>query len=600
MSNVPKPEEQGHRSSQGIIADPIVKLETTGDIILGGNDPLVKLFVDWDGALGVEFKALRTIICQIASALNILNGQLSMLQGKSDEAIESVRALEQTAAAMEGMIQDCEIACQEMRVQVATAIPEVEIQSAGNSSSQLVKEEPRSAELNEDVAEGLKGVMERLEEVERVSREEVHRLALHFDKMEESLQRQQEMIEEDLEQRLTQGDDALSAVRTDVDTLRTVLQETSEKKVSKTELAELQLQIESVLEQQREEEEMLKDTHKNLEKLDGCIDLANESKTRMQEMWRIFRGEAQELREWISRGFNDLRCALRIKMDEPTAVTFIDDLRREVRENAVFLSEATSRVEAGIRHKAEAGDLVRLQDLVDDVTKQNGRLPQLLLGTKCLACDRHVSNAEVTDQGCVDVEQLKQREDLYQEVQQRLSRSPPRTAGSDVLKFVAVHVGSPVRKPGSSGNGVYEARDLNDDAPGTHHLVPLGHGSPKPTRTSTAPSTMTGRIPKPPNEERSYGRDPHLVRVIPRRPKPSSRREAGQGPSPGGQKPGTGQSIKDVLGSLPISRRPPTVEDRRGASVTSFEDRITRTPRVTDSQTSMFRSPSPLGLDDPF
>jgi len=208
----------------------------------------------------------------------------------------------------------------------------------------------------------------------------------------------------------------------------------------------------------------------------------------------------------------ELRNAVRSKMSEQEGLSHMSELRKELRDLAPFMSEAMSRVEANVRQKAEASDLQKIQDDMDVLNRTTGRPKQLLVGTKCLACDRQVSSADATDRGPLSLIDRKQEGDLWNEVQRTLDKQP---GTKDVLKYVAIHVGTPTRVPPRQNTAerrpgrdeIFDGRETSDTS-GGHYLMRMGGGGGV-TRPQTQP--IEGCPRSPPREATP------LVRVAPRR-----------------------------------------------------------------------------------
>jgi len=374
-----------------------------------------------------------------------------------------------------------------------------------------------------------------LERQEEVHMESATVLSERVQACEDGLQEQGDFIHNELPPRFEKVDDGLLAQKMDVEGLQITATEINTRKANRTELAELQKRVDAVAEIQTRDSATLEEAQQNLEKLHECITMANDNKTQTQALWKIFREESQEVRDWASRGFSELRAATRIKMDEAAALNCLDELRAELRNNTMHLAEASARVESGIRNKAEAGDLIRLEDTVHRVQTDTTRPKQLLIGTKCLACDRPALD-EVTLDGALHAAEDLQKEQLFRQVKRIISRD----AGQDVLNFVSVHVGSPTRVAGVTG-GCFEARDTRDHSPGSHALTAtssrgrqMALASRQNTETAAPPERAPPRV------------QPPLVRLTPRRPRTEPDQRYGSlAPS----------TLRDTLGSGGQRRR---------------------------------------------
>jgi hypothetical protein len=286
--------------------------------------------------------------------------------------------------------------------------------------------------------------------------------------------------------------------------------------------------------------QMLSTAQRNFQELSVLNELVKENKDRMQEMWKLFGQESQQVREWASSGFSELRAAVRAKMDEREAFRLVDDIRKEVRDLAPSLSEAMSRLEVDVRHKADLSSVAKLEDVTEELVRTIPRPKQLLIGTKCLACDRIVSERQCTDKGTLLADR-QQEEQLWSEVQKALNNTKvdSRPPGSkEVLKYVAIQVGSPSKAIALDGHsGIFDARDLGL---GGHHLVRAGGGGGGFSRPQTSCDPSTRRQPREP---------PPLVRIAPRRPVQTPRQGQPHRMPPG-------HSMRAALGQMPSTSTP--------------------------------------------
>merc|ERR1719331_2885009 len=95
--------------------------------------------------------------------------------------------------------------------------------------------------------------------------------------------------------------------------------------------------------------------------------MVNENKGRMQDMWELVCKESAELRDWAARGLSDLRTTMRGKMDEREAQLLVESIRKDVVNLAPSLSEAMSRLEIDVRHKADFSSVARLEDITEEL-----------------------------------------------------------------------------------------------------------------------------------------------------------------------------------------------------------------------------------------
>lgn len=538
------------------------------DEVVKTDGHLASLELDERGMLHVQHQAMNTVVGQVVRAINGACEQVEKVTVESEQNVDSISALEGHLAAFEARIRECEDACQEVRLQFGTMAT-----GPRPGSPQEREDSPEQIGALDALLEQISSISERQAAAERMQEEDRENFATKFDKANDLLIRHQDFFDDELETRLTQAEDDRVAIKAEVEALRSGLEDCNNKKATKVAAEELSRKVAELLEGHEEDHRMLTDARKQFVKLDGLTDLVNDNKIRMQDMWKLFSQESQGLREWASSGFNELRVAVRSKMEESDAQAHVNELRREVRELSPFLSEAVSRMESGLRLKAEASQVGRLKDGLDQLERQSGRPKQLLIGTKCLGCDREVSTAGFTDKSVIRLDRDRQQEDLFHEVQRVLAHEqnpghPDKlgSAPSDVLKYVAIHVGKPVKTRGTAtGMGMFDSTDPRDCSPGSHELIrsaPSTAGVPaNPRRPHTHDSSITR---SPPREI------PPLVRITPRKPQPPPRITSGSyAPmaSRDGQprRPIPQQTMRAALGPAPLPPSQATPRMQPGA-----------------------------------
>jgi len=344
-----------------------VMLDVTGDMVLTGSDVFSSLFIDRTGALSLEHDELRSIISQLAKAINVQHEKVQTLQTEVDEIHGNLHALSEEANSLRTRTHECEDTGREFAVKVSEL--RREIKAVADATGRELQDMSLYAKKEELVPleERCGELALQIERHEEVHMETATLLSERVQACEDSITRYDDFINNDLGVRFEKIDDGLLAHKMDLEGLQITATEINTRKASRTELAELQKRVDAVAEIQTRDSATLEEAHSNLENLHECINMANDNKAQTQALWKIFREESQEVRDWASRGFSELRAATRIKMDEATALNCLDDLRAELRNNTMHLAEASARVECGIRNKAEAGDLIRLEDAVHQV-----------------------------------------------------------------------------------------------------------------------------------------------------------------------------------------------------------------------------------------
>jgi len=232
-------------------------------------------------------------------------------------------------------------------------------------------------------------------------------------------------------------------------------------------------------------------------------------------------------------------------MSEQDALAHMAELRKEVRDIGPYVSEYMSRFEATLKSKAEASEVQRLLDDIEILHSSTSEPQQLLLGTKCLACDRATAGPSMTDQGAVSLVDKRQEEELWKDVQKAVLKSN-RDEPADPLKYVAIHIGSPARMDRGDGKGFIEARTNADKIHSGSYLVKVGGASKVQSRPATgADAESSLRAPREPTP---------LYRVTSRRPglRPLQPVQSPRIGTNGRNVPAT-TTIKDVLGTMNTS-----------------------------------------------
>lgn len=479
-------------------------LEVTGESIEDGS-PLTSLKLDDRNMLGTEYEALQKIIEQMCRAMNVLHQSVEKCKDDDEQLLDAVQHLEQQISSFEVRTRECEDTCQEIRLQLGTMV--TESQRAPEKEEVEVQSDVSKKDLNE-VIQKLDNLMRDVEATKKAVQKDADVQHQKMAEIEETMSRHQEFFDDDLEGRLAQFDDDRGAMKAELDAIGKSVEHATNHKASKVEVNEIASHVHRLDEGQSANSRMLQEAGEQFEKLNGLATKIDENQRNIQEMWSMFGKESQELREWASAGFVQLRSAVCTKMGEQEATSQVGEIRKEVRGLAPFLSEAMARVEASMNQKAEASDVQRLADQMEGFDKAAGRPKQLLVGTKCLACDRVVSTADTTDGGAVSLMDRAQQEELWHEVQRSLDKTiDHRQPGQkDVLKYVAIHVGNETSS--HAGHKRILCRNSQDEAPGGHSLMRVGGGGGFLSR----PQTHSGCDRSPPREM------PSLYRVPPRRP----------------------------------------------------------------------------------
>lgn len=134
---------------------------------------------------------------------------------------------------------------------------------------------------------------ERFEVTERAQQEDSDKFDRQIKDCNQHLERHSTTIEQDINAHLHELDDTLLSLKLDVESVQGSLTEANKSKASRAELAEMQKTLKAVLEEVEADHSTLEEAAANLGKLEMCISMAAENKSRTEELWRIFRGETQ-------------------------------------------------------------------------------------------------------------------------------------------------------------------------------------------------------------------------------------------------------------------------------------------------------------------
>lgn len=419
-----------------------LKLDMTGELV-GANERLSTFVIDDEGTLGASHYTLRKVLTQLVNASNAQCHTERAMKEDITAISETLHALEHQIAAVEARVRECEETCQEMRVQVRTmdVMPSSQAQEMKNREADVLKK-----------SQQLDGLAGRVTKMEKTLAKVLSDSDSRMGKFEEQWWRFRDGFNNNCEERFTKVDDMLLALQADFGVLRQTIIEVNMHKAGKTEFEEVALRIDSLMKNTEKNQLMLTEARAQYAKVDCMSELINANKSTMQEMWRSARGEAQDLREWASQCLEGLKQRIRVKMDEATAADQLNGLRKEMREALPHLSAMVSRVKADMLNKADNAEVVRLQERLSDLGKLCENPKQLLVGKKCLACDRSVTSLGVTDQ------RSQNRDDIPSEGQRNRSQGK-RKVLSD---WFDVHRGgtTPV---GGAGRMLF-ASDVRDDS----------------------------------------------------------------------------------------------------------------------------------------
>lgn len=440
-------------------------LSPTQDKVLRDGDLLCHLDIDPQGNLSLSTDALIQTLKDLTNAINTTHDRVKALERDAYDLRESMEAVKQQTTKMGHRVCDCEDTGRDLRIQMSTML------GSGNYEDEDEHDDDDkgnyATENFSDVGEKVESLVAQIEELESRLGEETSNREEAFEEIQANIKGMLELFQENNEPRIQELEDSMAASKIGIDALRTGLQECTKVKATRGEVMQVSRMIEGIIEEHRAEAELRARTLESLVKLDNCLELASANKEGIQFLMRLFREETTECREWCSRNFGEVRAALRAVAGDIHGQKRLDEFEKEFRLTASQLKEATVRVEAYLVRKAEIRDVLRLEQRVTEAV-DDLRPRQLLLGTRCLACDRGSTAAHVTDQTIVELAQARQQEDLFRETNEAVRRQEFSPDSREVLRYVAVHVGNQINTPGRDGTGIYKARDDSSSAQWKH------------------------------------------------------------------------------------------------------------------------------------
>lgn len=501
-----------------------LSLESTGEAVLKEDDNVGYLFVDRNGALALNTESVRKIIGQLVRALNSQHEDATRLRVRVDSSAEAITVLDLTCMDHGKAVKHAQDKVAELEASFGKVAAKLDLferrLAQDRDTTALEKVIKNTAVQLKEQKESIRVATARMENVDRSVREAVKTMDISIKEMEDTVHRNHETMEEEIETRLREADETVLSLKLDLEACQVSLTDTNKSKATRAEMESMKVSLSKVLESVQKDHATLEEAAGNLGRLEECITMSKENKARCEEISRVFRQEASDLREWASRVNAEVRDKLRDKMERGEAEHRLTDLQRRLMESVSALSQVTARVEQSVGQKASISLVQRLQDSLADIKPTQHSARKLLVSSRCIACDREIPE-DFVDSTAIDTYSSKQQSELYQKVQRALVKQGGHEGSADVLRFVAVRVGSPRRV------GQFEIRDVADGAAaglGGHALVPAPPSS-RPGGAGGAglggpygPSGGGGgdSSPMPP---RSAPREAQpLVRVTPRRP----------------------------------------------------------------------------------
>lgn len=275
-------------------------------------------------------------------------------------------------------------------------------------------------------------------------------------------------------------------------------------------------------------------------------EMANEmvdTRHQCQELWRLVREESREVRDWVSHGLDELRREVRSKAVASEVCDRLESLQKDVTGLAGRM-QAVAHLKNQLNSKAERNDVRRLQETSEFVTSELLNHGAVLAGTTCLACSRPMEKSDRGAKGGREDDEEHLGRKLIGEVRNALNKGH-----GDLLEYVAVNVGSPVRTAGTDGR-IYEGRESSPGpsetprpgTPGDLRLVQVRRPVSAAGSFASAPSRPSSRCASPNTTAGSKGPKPINAPLYLR---PTSRATTPDPTSVSANRP---KSFRDVLG----------------------------------------------------
>eukprot|EP00405_Crypthecodinium_cohnii_P033233 CAMPEP_0206531144 /NCGR_PEP_ID=MMETSP0325_2-20121206/3596_1 /ASSEMBLY_ACC=CAM_ASM_000347 /TAXON_ID=2866 /ORGANISM="Crypthecodinium cohnii, Strain Seligo" /LENGTH=554 /DNA_ID=CAMNT_0054027343 /DNA_START=18 /DNA_END=1682 /DNA_ORIENTATION=+ len=506
-----------------LLASETIRLEGISEIVLDADESVGHLFLDSTGAIALDNEVTRRAIRIIVKAVNSQFGQGNVVQEEVDRLGGAVLNLDQTTVDQAKVLQSVQDSVTDLRIAFGKQTARMDLfERRLQQDRDTTALEAAIKKASEDLRthrENIRDVAGRLETLERSVREELKRIATEVREIEETMQKHQESMDEETEHRLHEADESLLSLKLDLEACQVRLAETSKSKANRTEIEFITKNLKKVMESVQKDHETLEEAATNLERLEECINMANDNKIRCEEVSRVFKQEASELRDWTTRITAEVKETLRQKMDRTEAAHSLFELQQKLNGSIAALAQTTAQTQQTIHGKASMSSVQRLQQSFEDIKPPNWLPKRLLVGTsRCIACDRDLP-PELDEGSMQDNIKTKQQEDLYHEVQKALERQLAGQGQMELLKYVSIHVGSPRRELSPTGVGSIDVRE-SESSPGSgHHLIALRPGSrPGGAGGAGLGGYISNNPAAAPMPQRCPPREPAPLARLPKRP----------------------------------------------------------------------------------
>eukprot|EP00747_Dinoflagellata_sp_TGD_P165916 gnl/TRDRNA2_/TRDRNA2_187922_c0_seq1.p1 gnl/TRDRNA2_/TRDRNA2_187922_c0~~gnl/TRDRNA2_/TRDRNA2_187922_c0_seq1.p1 ORF type:complete len:575 (+),score=135.25 gnl/TRDRNA2_/TRDRNA2_187922_c0_seq1:249-1973(+) len=423
-----------------------LRLHTINEEVLI-QEALTAFVVDEKGNLDVQHTVLRRILQQTTRALNTLDKQVKDLQAENDEQVDRMQALEQQCTVTEQKLREVEETNGKLLMQVCTMTAKKE--------SDGTQQEGKSSDIDSKaVMDKIDKLNEKMEWHESYNTEAMSELKQQVYETKARLDAHANVLSQDVEPALARIEDMALGAKSEIEAMRQMRAEDNSRKADKDDLLELTKQFGKLERSHIDEKENLRHAQESFKTLDNMIEDISKSKQQIGQMWKVVKTETLELREWASKGIEDLRQNVRTKIDWGDVTHRIDELRDEVMAVGPRLHEASARVASDMEHKANTSMVLKLQESLAALTNEESKTGHhALAGTKCIACDRPIVGPQNEE-----LDRQAMQAQLVQQLERHRERaSPPRQPVTGLVGTGKMPPASPDSRPGTSPAGTKAA-----------------------------------------------------------------------------------------------------------------------------------------------
>jgi len=424
-------------------------------------EPLSFCEVDPKGHLFVEHDGLKSLIERIFGVVKDQNDKQNQVGEDIYDVRSNLTAVERQCVHLNVQIKDLQEMIQRAQMQInmmgAVAV-QAQKQDTGPAETGILAAQDQAL----SATEALEDLTERFDNFERLTGGQLELYQSRFLKLEEGLARHEHTIDYDLGSRFDRNDEAMENIREDIDALRKRAVDESAKKADRSDVLKLTEWLMRNEETQKSTNDDILKAKEDFKHLNAMANEMVDTRHQCQELWRLVREESREVRDWISHSLDDLRKEVRSKAVATEVCDRMEALQKDVTGLAGRM-QAVAHIKAQLNTKAEKNDVRRLQETSEFVQNELVNHGAVAAGTTCLACKRPMDKGDRFASGGREdtyISEEHQGRRLLGEVRNALDKGQ-----GDLLEYVAVNVGSPVRTAGTDGR-MYEGRVSPSPGPG--------------------------------------------------------------------------------------------------------------------------------------